>query len=299
SGRRAATPASRTPRPAVLRPGARPGGAGRRSRPVQRRSAGITPVRAGALLALLVAAGGLYGAVSSGAFTARATTVTGNTWTSPDAVLAALAVTPGQNVFTIRTTDLEARLEDIPAISGADVSVALPGEIRVAVRERAALVTWKVGDRTFLVDVKGTLFGELGPEPPAAAAAIPVIDDRRAGSAVLDVGSTLDGVSLDAALRLASLTPADVGSSAASLAIRIDDENGFVVRGQPAGWSAIFGFYTPTLRQTELIPGQVRLLRSMMGKYGEADVLRVILADGSSGTLIPRATPAASASPKP
>ena len=45
--------AARPTRPYALRPGARPGGGVRRTRPVRRASAGLTPVRAGALLALL------------------------------------------------------------------------------------------------------------------------------------------------------------------------------------------------------------------------------------------------------
>ena len=40
--------------------------------------------------------------------------------------------------------------------------------------------------------------------------------------------------------------------------------DGFVIRADPQGWLAIFGFYTPSLRTPELIPGQVRLLRSLL-----------------------------------
>jgi hypothetical protein len=171
--------------------------------------------------------------------------------------------------------------------------------VEVAVAEREALLAWAVGTRRFLVDAGGTLFGELGDDPPEAAAQLPLVTDRRAKSASLGVGDTLDAVTLDAALRLGSLAPADVGSGGDSLAVRIDDENGYVVHGDPEGWNAIFGFYTPTLRTTELIPGQVRLLRSMMADYGEETVQRVILADGDSGTWIPRRTPKPSDSPEP
>ena len=40
----------------------------------------------------------------------------------------------------------------------------------------------------------------------------------------------------------------------------IDDEHGFSLDSGPDGWTAVFGFYTPTIRRTDLIPGQVRLL---------------------------------------
>jgi hypothetical protein len=272
----------------------------RRTKPVKRASARLlTPVRAGAALALLVAAGGLYGAIASDAFLARSTAVSGNTWTSDDAILAALAVAPGQNVFTIETSILEERVEQIPAVAAAEVTVALPDGVRVSVAERDALIAWAVGTRRYLVDAGGTLFGEMTEQPAEGAEPLPVVTDRRLTSAGLGVGSTLDPVSLDAALRLASLTPADVGSDGAAVGVRIDDEHGFVLHGEPHGWNAIFGFYTPTLRTTELIPGQVRLLRSMMADYGEATVQRVVLADERSGTWIPRRTPEPSGSPKP
>jgi hypothetical protein len=115
----------------------------------------------------------------------------------------------------------------------------------------------------------------------------------------LVVGARVDPVALDAALRLGSLAPEDVGSTARSVSLRLDDQNGFVLRSEPAGWTAVFGFYTPTLRTTDLIPGQVRLLRSLVLANDEANIRRVILADERSGTWIPRSTSSPSASPQP
>ncbi len=285
--------------PAVrpIRSGSGRGGAGR-SRGIRRRSAGLTPVRAGALLVLLAGILGLYGLPGSGAFTARHTTVTGATWTPQDAILAALAIPSSQNLFTVSSTALASRLADIPAIRTTHVMVALPDEIRVAVTERQALVIWRIGSHRYLVDDTGYLFGELGDSPPAAAAAMPVIEDARSVAAALSVGTSIDPVTLDAALRIGSLTPADLGSAAKGFTIRVDDKDGFTVVARPTGWTAVFGFYTPTLRTTTLIPGQVRLLRSLM--YGrEAAVLRIVLADDHSGTYVPRPGASASASPRP
>lgn len=289
---------TRTRAPSALRPGARPGGRVRRTRPVRRASAGLTPTRAGALLALLLGLAGLYGIVASGAFTVRDTEITGLTWTSRDEVLAALAIPADQNLFTVRAGDLAHRLDDMPAIRGAAVKVALPDTIQVNVSERAALLRWQVGDHAFLVDETGLVFDELDDATAPEAASLPVIDDRRELSVGLTVGSKIDPVVLDAALRLGSLRPVDVGSAAPTLTLRIDDDSGFVVRAPAIGWTAVFGFYTPTLRKTDLIPGQVRLLRSLLaGKEGS--VQRVILADDRSGTYIPRATPEPSATRKP
>jgi len=53
---------------------------------------------------------------------------------------------------------------------------------------------------------------------------------------------------------------------------------------------AIFGFYTPTLRRTDLIAGQVRLLASLLAKAGETTVSSVLLATDLDGTYVPRAS---------
>ncbi|TMD29133.1 MAG: hypothetical protein E6I94_07230 [Chloroflexi bacterium] len=51
---------------------------------------------------------------------------------------------------------------------------------------------------------------------------------------------------------------------------------------------ATFGFYTPTLRTPDLVPAQVRLLRSLIGRVGEAKVATVLLADATNGTYTTR-----------
>jgi cell division septal protein FtsQ len=295
-GQPAARPA-KPAKPVAARPGIRRGG-GRRTRPVRRASAGFSPTRAGALLVLLAGIAGLYGLASSSAFTVHRTEVTGATWTSPGRILAALDVPAGQNLFTVNSAELASRLGTIQAVRSAKVTVSLPDEVSVAVTERQALVVWQVGTQRFLVDETGLLFGTPDDAPPGAAAALPVILDARTTPAALAVGATLDAATLDAALRLGSLTPADLGSSATGLAIRLDDADGFTVSSVPDGWAAVFGFYTPTLRTTDLIPGQVRLLRSLLAGR-EAKVGRVILADDRSGTYLPKGSPSASAAPEP
>ena len=180
--RRSAGPVSPRP-PSALRPGARPGGGVRRTPTVRRRSAGLTPVRAGALLALLVALAGMYGATRSDAFTLRRTAITGVTWTTEDAVRSALAIPDGQNLFTLGTSELERRLKTIPAIRGASISVVLPDELRVAVAERVPLLAWKAGGQRYLVDQDGLLFAQVDDTTAAQAAELPEVDDQRAEAA--------------------------------------------------------------------------------------------------------------------
>jgi hypothetical protein len=98
------------------------------------------------------------------------------------------------------------------------------------------------------------------------------------------VGGQLGPIELDVARRLLSLRPADVGSSAPGLQVGLDDEDGWTVR--PAvdrPWTAVFGFYSATLRPADLVPQQVRLLSSLLAGR-EAQLLRIVLADGMHGT---------------
>ncbi|HEY2916538.1 MAG TPA: hypothetical protein VGI98_04910, partial [Candidatus Limnocylindrales bacterium] len=109
-------------------------------------------------------------------------------------------------------------------------------------------------------------------------------------TATLFIGARLDPTDLDAATRLASLTPDDVGTRATGLVVRVNDADGYSLTTTPASWTAIFGPYTPVLRTPDLIPGQVRLLRSIL--FGQEDKLvRIVLADATHGTVVPRATP--------
>ena len=265
----------------------------RRTRTVRRASARLSATRAGAALAMLVSAAAIYGVASSSAFDYNDLKLDGAVFTNPAAVEAAMADARGENLFRVATAPLQARLEQLPTVQSARIDLRLPGTLAVTLDERQPVLIWQVGDKRWLVDADGELFAELGHDPPAAAARLPVIQDRRAGSASLAVGGQLDPVDLDAATRLASLHPSDVASAAVGLTVSVTDDTGFVVASNPAGWSAVFGFHTPSLRTTDLIPGQVRLLRSLLDGR-EAQVDRVILASTTDGTYTPKATPSPS-----
>ncbi len=288
-------------RSTVARPAARRATAAaplRRTRPIRRASAGLSPVRAGAMLALLLSASAIYGVANSAAFRYEGLRLEGAAVTDPAAVEAALEVARDENLFLLRTGPLSARLAALSTVRDATVSVELPSTLVVDLREREPILIWRVGERRYLVDVDGNLFALLDDDPPAEALALPVVEDRRAASAGLSVGRTLDAVDLDAATRLASIVPSDVGSEAESLVVQVTDASGYVVRARPAGWTAIFGFYTPSLRTPELVPGQVRLLRSLLiGR--EHLVERIVLGSETDGTYVAKPTPTPTPTPKP
>ena len=265
-----------------------------RLRPV---AGGFSPTRAAALLALLVSGGAIYGAGASDAFTLDRLEVSGLRWTDEAAVRALVAVEQGENLVGIRTGPIAERIASLPPVAAVRVEVRLPDTLLIRVTEREAVLVWRLIDgRRFLVDRTGTAFVQLA-EADSAPAGMPVVrDDRAATATELAVGGGVAAVDIDAAARIASLEPADVGSTAQRLIVTISDANGFVVAREPAGWTAIFGFYTPNLRTTALIPGQVRLLRSLLSGQ-EDEVARVILADDKNGTFIPKPASSPTASP--
>jgi hypothetical protein len=247
---------------------------------------------------ILLSASAMYGVAQSPVFSYATAKVEGATFTDEAAVRAVLEEARGANLFALVTSPLEARIRELPTVRSADVSVRLPDTLAVRLRERTPILVWQVGARRYLVDTDGQLFARLPEAPPDGAATLPVVEDRRAASVGLSVGRALDRVDLDAATRLASLVPADVGSEAEGLYVFVSDANGFTIRTKPATWQAVFGFYTPTLRTPELIPGQVRLLRSLLiGREPLID--RIILASETDGTFTTKATPIPSEPPVP
>jgi hypothetical protein len=276
----------------TVHPSRRIGGPGRRTRAIRRRSAGMTPVRAGAALAMLLSAAAIYGLTASSTFGYDRLTVDGATITGVAAVRERLDVELGTNLFEIATEPLEARLLEIPAIAAADVTIGLPNTVAVQVRERQPILVWRIGDRRWYVDEDGRLFAEAPATPPKGSPPVHVIRDDRLASQALRVGGFVDPIDLDVARRLASLTPAEVGSAASGLSVAVTDKNGFLVSSVPRSWDAVFGFYGLSLRTPDLVPAQVVLLRQLLRQAGEPTVQLVILADATDGTYIPKASPA-------
>jgi POTRA domain, FtsQ-type len=247
---------------------------------------------------MLVSALAVYGLSATSAFSFGRLEIVGATLTSEAAVRDRLELSEGQNLFEITTDPLEARIREIPAVAAVDISLGLPDAVVVRIVERVPILVWQIGERRLLVDDSGLLFARLGKSPPASVADLPVVLDARADSVRLAVGRPIDSVDFDVARRLASLTPASVGSAATGLAVGVTDENGFIVSSVPESWVAVFGFYGRSLRTPDLIPGQAQLLQKLLlGR--EPTVGLVILADDRDGTYIPKASPQPSAAPAP
>lgn len=270
-----------------------------RRRGSQRRaSAGFSPRRALAALVLLATAGAIWGVVASPVFGIRTVEIEGADLTGDEAVRLALGLaSPAPNAFALATDQLRERLLALPAVADAEVSVGLPGTIRARVTEREPVLAWRHDGGLYLVDRDGRVVADASDgsdaatAAAAAAAGLPLVADRRTTEPALEIGGEVAALDLDVATRLLSLVPADVGSSAPGLVVGVDDRDGWtVVPRVEDPWVAVLGFYGPEIRRPDMIPEQVRLLRSLLvGR--EKRILRVVLAGERDGTFTEKAEP--------
>ena len=238
--------------------------------------------------------------------------VVGTQLLDPDAVIATANIPIGSSLLGVNLRAAEDAVAALPLVASVRVSAGLPDGIQIRVREKSLLLRWQIGDRVYAVSESGELLGEaatldLAPSAAAALAAAPLLFDDRTSSPLPTVGQ-LTATELDVATRLASLTPEDLGTAATTLTLRLLSDFGFVVEatGPSIEWNAIFGIYSATIRPTNMIPGQVRLLRSLLAGR-ESRIGWVILADDQAGTYTakgvrpppPAAEPSPSLSPAP
>lgn len=196
----------------------------------------------------------------------------------------------GDSLLGIDLHATERLIESQPFIERAKVSIAIPGELRVEIRETPLLLRWRRGASTVLLSGTGKVLGPvdsplLSVLGAGRAASVPLVEDQ---STLLfpSIGEEISALDLDIVTRLASLAPSDLGSDVDRITIQRDPQYGYVLRGEGSGfsWNAVFGIYSATIRPVEMLPAQVRLLRSLL-RDREREIGWVILADGQAGTF--------------
>ena len=224
----------------------------------------------------------------------------------PDAVIAAANIPIGSSLLGVNLREAEEAVAALPLVASVRVSAGLPDGIQIRIREKSLLLRWQIGDLVYAVSESGELLGniatlDLAPTATVALAAAPLLYDDRDSSPLL-TSRQLTPTELDVTTRLASLTPEDLGTAATTLTLRLLSDFGFVVEatGPSIEWHAVFGIYSATIRPTSMIPGQVRLLRSLLAGR-ETRIGWVILADDQAGTYTAKGVrpPSPSVSPNP
>jgi hypothetical protein len=261
----------------------------------------ITAARVFGLVLMVVSGAAVQWLMTSESLAMRPPEIDGELrYTDTAAVLAAAGLDGTPNVVRVSTRTARQAILGFDSISDAHVRVALPDRVIVSVSERTPVfAVWHEG-QNLLVDERGVVVASVA-DAEVVELGIPVVrDERREWALEIGLGKPVESTELAALLLLAALEPAELGSTASSLEIAVDDESGFVVTARPHGWRAVFGHYTPTLRPPDLIPRQVQCLRSLLAA-GEESVRTAYLAplDERCGTYVPVPTLRVSPTPEP
>jgi hypothetical protein len=193
------------------------------------------------LLAVVVSMGWL----SLGpALRVSAVEISGNQWTAESALNRALAPINGAPLLTVDPNAVARDVLEIPGVTDATVSVRMSGTVQVQISEAGPALLWRTSAVTLLLNPDGVVIGELARTAvvPDSLADLPFIEDRRVASRNLIRGDQLEPADLATALRLAAVAPEDLGSTATSLSIVVDERYGFELLSGGSRWTAVFGF---------------------------------------------------------
>ena len=130
------------------------------------------------LAVLMVGGYGVYRlgliAMSTDALTVTRITVNGNTRMSRGEVLALLDDVRGANMVTADLEGWRQRLLTSPWVADAAIRRVLPGTLAVAISERAPMGIARIGESLYLIDQRGTIIDEFGPN--YSELDLPIID---------------------------------------------------------------------------------------------------------------------------
>lgn len=125
--------------------------------------------------------------------------VRGTMFTTPEEIYA-IADIEGWNIFWVDAGEAEQRIEALPIVKDARVSIRLPSTVHIEITERTPVAVWESGDRSMLVDAEGALFELRGDATRAV-----LIHDLR--DEAIEGGDTIDPEAVQAALALHRLLP--------------------------------------------------------------------------------------------
>ncbi len=244
---------------------------------------------------MIAVAGGMVWLTSDPAFSVVPSTVSisGAHYTDPADIRAAMRLVGGVRPATvvISTRSMEAAIEKLPAVAGAEVRAVLPGTLTVSITERQPMLEWRIGDDAWLLDETGTAFAPVSRASAdeqgdgATGTMLPAVDDLRA-DATMAAGDRLDAVDLEAVRTLGNVTPDLLDSSAPALFLSLAEGEGWVLTA-PDHWRAVFGHYTQTLLPASRIPAQVQCLAALLADSERAvEVVTLAVSTDRCGTVV-------------
>lgn len=243
----------------------------------RRRRINWTRVSAAALcLVLLVGTAWL---VAGPALRVRAVTYSGAAWTERGALDAITGPMVGRSSLLVDGGAIADAVGALPGVETATVDIGLFGRVEVGLVEEVAVAVWRTNAAQLLVAEDGTVVGTQARDAALRGdyADLPFVDDGRDTSRDLSMGDQLALDELEAALALAALPPARVGSASSVLRVSLDSTYGFILSSPQAGWQAAFGYYAAdplaVASTTEArVLAQASSIRTLFAEHPEAGV---------------------------
>ena len=200
----------------------------------------------------VAAAAGLVALLNGPWLRVQQVTWDGARYTDTEQLASLLEGERGASVLAIDTRAIGDRIEALPAVADAAVTASLTGHVTATLVERTAAFVWETRSARLIGSDDGTIFATVPSDAELAddlAAAPRITDDRRA-SRLLTVGDAIPAALLETTMRILEIDPATLGSRAARLTLRIDDEYGFRLASADPGWEIAFGVYGTDPRVT-------------------------------------------------
>jgi hypothetical protein len=127
--------------------------------PKQRLGPSFTYVQILAVGLMAAFLSGIFAVGISPSFAAHTLQIHGATFTSESIVRSILAMDDTPNAFRIDTDQAAEQLARLPAVESASVQVQLPSTVVVTLVERQPKLVWVIGDKRYVVDQDGLIFG--------------------------------------------------------------------------------------------------------------------------------------------
>ena len=185
----------------------------------------------------------------------------------------------GRSVLAVDTLAIRDRIERLPAVASAAVRATALGAVEATVTEREAAFVWHTASSRFLGASDGTVFAEVAADEglTAEVAALPQIRDDRFVARLITVGDVIPGPVLETALRVVAIDPATLGSDAAYLGLRLDDEFGFRLVSDAPAWEVALGPYGTDPKESSAdaaarLERQVAAVRTLFAQRPEAEI---------------------------
>ena len=162
-----------------------------------RRFVGIAALAVAILCGTYVAARSV---LTAEALTITRVTVSGNTRVSRGEVLSLLDGLSGRNMLLLNLEEWRRRILDSPWVEDVAIRRVLPGTVDVVIAERQPVGVGRLGDALYLLDQRGDIIDEFGPDH--AEFDFPIIDGLAADEALEADGLAVDARRAGLAMRL-------------------------------------------------------------------------------------------------